>query len=65
MMRAQWRQEIRLELMREAAEDQGCCPRCGKLVESDDEFDQVCSCPYDDWHEEIPEIFPEEDGDAS
>jgi hypothetical protein len=46
--------------MREAAEEQGICPRCGKLIESDDEFDQVCSCAYDDWHEEYPDLESQE-----
>jgi hypothetical protein len=42
------------------------CNRCGRLLESSDELDPVCACPYDDWHEEypdIPDLCQEEDGE--
>jgi methyl coenzyme M reductase subunit C-like uncharacterized protein (methanogenesis marker protein 7) len=59
-----WRNDIRLELMREAAAEQRRCRRCGAPLEEG--YDVIClKCDYDDWHEEIPDVFPEEDGDAS
>jgi predicted amidophosphoribosyltransferase len=36
------------------------CPRCGKTVESSDELEPVCTCPYDDWHEEYPDLEVQE-----
>jgi NMD protein affecting ribosome stability and mRNA decay len=56
-----WRNDIRVELMSEAAARQRC-RRCGKPV--DDSDDPICDqCQYDDWHEEIPEVLPQEDGE--
>jgi hypothetical protein len=44
------------QLMREAAAEQRICRRCGAPLEEG--YDVICmKCDYDDWHEEIPEIF--------
>jgi hypothetical protein len=40
------------------------CRRCGAPLEEG--YDVICmKCDYDDWHEEIPDVYPEEDSDAS
>ena len=39
-------------MMMSAATDAANCS------ESADPFDAVCTCQYDDWHEEISEVIP-------
>jgi len=54
-----WRNDIRLELMREASL---VCRRCGGPLDERDSFDQaVCSdCQYNDWHEDYPDLESQE-----
>jgi ribosomal protein L40E len=56
MMRSRWRQDIRLEMMREAAGR--ICRRCGAPALDDE---GVCDkCQWLDWHEDLPEVCVEE-----
>ncbi len=42
------------------------CKRCGGALDERDCFDQeVCSdCQYEDWHEEYPDVYPEQEDDS-
>jgi hypothetical protein len=59
-----WRNDIRLELMREA--EGQTCRRCGCPLDERDvdsgQPDPVCdNCLYNDWHEEHPDLESEDD----